>query len=94
MRKQFSAQFKSKVALEAIKGEKDMNQISSLYEVHPTQIKEWRKIALEGMANIFTDKRKKEHKDQEQLLAELYETIGQRDMELKWLKKKIEGYSS
>lgn len=94
MRKKFNAEFKAKVALEAIKGEKDINQISSVYEVHPTQIKEWKKIALEGMALVFTDKQKKESKDHEQLLAELYETIGQRDMELKWLKKKVDGYPS
>jgi len=89
MKKVFTAQKKVQVSVAAIKGEKTISQIASIYEVHPTQIQAWKKTALESLQNIFTDKRKKENQTQEQLVSELYKVIGQRDMELEWLKKKL-----
>ena len=93
MKKQFSAETKAAVALAAIKGEQTMNQISAAYEAHPTQVGVWKKQATDGLKDIFSDKRKKEHQTNEQLIAELYKAIGQRDMELAWLKKKLEPFS-
>ena len=89
MRKKFTPSQKAKVALEALTGTKTIAQISSLYEVHSTQVQEWKKRAQEGMLSLFTDKRAKEGKDNERLIQELYQTIGQRDVELEWLKKKL-----
>lgn len=90
MKKIFTAQQKAQVVIAAIKGERTITQIASVYEVHPTQIQAWKKTALESLQNIFTDKRKKENQTQEQLVTELYKIIGQRDMELEWLKKKLQ----
>lgn len=89
MKKQFSPQQKASVALAAIKGDKPVSQISSVYEVHPTQIRQWEKIAKQGLADLFSDKRKKADKDKDDLIEELYKIIGQRDTELVWLKKKL-----
>jgi len=88
MKKQFTAEQKATVALAAIKGEKTTSEISSLYEVHATQVGLWKKQALEGMKESFSDKRKTHDTTQQKLLDELYKTIGTRDMELEWLKKK------
>lgn len=90
MKKIFTPQQKAQVALAALKGDKAISQIAGLYEVHPTQIQNWKKQALIGLSEIFSDKRKKENQTQDQLIGELYKTIGQRDMELEWLKKKLQ----
>jgi len=90
MKKTFTSQQKAQVALAAIRGEKTISQIASLYEVHPTQIQAWRKQVLSVLPEIFSDKRKKENQTQDQLINELYKTVGQRDIELEWLKKKLQ----
>ncbi len=92
MKKVFTPQQKAAVALEAIKGELTIAQIASQYEVHPTQIAVWKKQAIEILKAGFTDKRKKENFDQQRITDDLYKTIGQRDMELAWLKKKLQPF--
>ena len=87
MKKNYSAAFKSRVALEAIKAEKTMAEIASQFEVHPNQVTKWKKQALEAMPDIFADKRRKKKKDK-QNSDELYRQIGQLKVELDWLKKK------
>lgn len=90
MKKVFTPQQKAAVALEAIKGDRTINQIASAYEVHPSQIQSWKKVAQENLSILFTDKRRKEGKPEQNLIDELYRTIGQRDIELGWLKKKFQ----
>jgi transposase-like protein len=83
-----SAGFKAKVATEAIRGEKSMSELSSIFEVHPTQITKWRKLAMDGMPGIFADHPGQEKQDQEILVDRLYQEIGHMKVELDWLKKK------
>jgi transposase-like protein len=90
MRKKFTPSQKAKVALEALTGSKTIAQISSIYGVHSTQINEWKKQAREKLELLFSDKRAKEGRQEERLVAELYQLIGQRDIEIEWLKKKLE----
>ena len=69
-----------------------MAQISSDYHVHSTQIGLWKKQAIDNLAQLFQDNRKKEkHQEAERKeeLDNLYKVIGQRDIELDWLKKKL-----
>jgi putative transposase len=87
-RKRHSAAFKAKVAVEAIKGERSLNELAGLYQVHPTQIAVWKKRALDGMAGLFADGRRKGPEDDEALQARLYQEIGQLKVELDFLKKK------
>ena len=85
----YSAEEKAKVALEVIKGEMTVAQISSKYGVHATQIARWKKEALESMVEGFKGKRGvSRDTSQEQLIKDLYEQIGQVTMERDWLKKK------
>jgi len=88
----FSPQEKAMVALAAIKGDKTVAQISSSYQVHPTQIGLWKKQATDNLAELFKDNRKKEKQkefEHQIELDNLYKIIGQRDIELDWLKKKL-----
>jgi transposase len=57
-RKQYSPKFKAKVAVEAIRGERTLSQMASQFHVDPVQIGQWRKTALEQMADLFLDGRK------------------------------------
>jgi len=88
-RKRRSAQLKLKVALEAAKGTKTLSELSSEYEVHSTQISEWKSQLLRDGASIFSTTTARQQRDQEVLQTELYEQIGRLKMELEWLKKKV-----
>jgi len=88
MRKRYDSKFRAKVALEAIKAEKTLAELSSEFGVHPNQIGRWRKQLLETLPELFSERRKKKDKDTEELVAELYRQIGQLKVELDWLKKK------
>lgn len=90
MRKTYSADFKAKVALESVKGDKSLAELAAKYEVHPTQIGQWRKILLSGLSEVFSDKRQKQKENTEEEKARLYEEIGRLKIELDWLKKKSE----
>jgi transposase len=88
MRKSFSPDFMAKVALAAIKGDMTTAELSSRYEVHRSQINNWRNRALKELRKIFRGKRDKSLKDNEKLVNELYRQIGQLKVENDWLKKK------
>jgi len=87
-RRNHTAQFKAKVAFEAAKGDKTIAELAGEYQVHPTQVTQWRKQLLELMPQIFLRQRQNEQQQQEELTAQLYQQIGQLKVELDWLKKK------
>ncbi len=88
MRKSYPADFKAKVALEAVKGERSLAELASRYEVHGTQIGQWRKALLSGLPEIFSEKRHRRDQNDEAEKARLFEQIGRLKVELDWLKKK------
>jgi putative transposase len=88
MRKSHDAAFKARVALEGLKEEKTLAQLSSEFGVHSNQIRQWRQKLLEEVPTLFSDRRKKNDQDNEELVAELYRQIGQLKVEVDWLKKK------
>lgn len=88
-RKQYSAKFKARVAMEAIRGEKTMNQLAGHFRVHPVQIAHWRKTAIEQLEELFVDGRKKKAPDAGADREALYAEIGRLKVELDWLKKKV-----
>ena len=87
-RRQRSAKFKFKVALEALQGQKTLNQIASEYQVNPGQVSQWKRQLQAQGATIFQNGAKSDQQEQEKREAELYEQIGRLKMELEWLKKK------
>jgi putative transposase len=88
-RRQFSAKFKAKVAVDAIKGMKTLSELSTEYKVHPNQISAWKKQLLSNAPGLFPSGKKQQQKSEEELTAPLYEEIGRLKMDIKWLEKKL-----
>ena len=88
-KRQYTAGFKFKVALEAAKEMKTRSQVASEFGVHPTQVSQWKKELLENGTMLFEAARpKREEKKRAEEETALYEQIGRLKMELEWLKKK------
>ena len=88
-RKKFSNEFKAKVALEALKGDKTLAELSSQFEVHPQQIITWKKKALEGLPELFQRKNGVSGKEESSIDSDkLFQQIGKLQVENEWLKKK------
>lgn len=90
-RRQFSPDVKKKIAIEAIKEQRTINELASEYQVHPAQIGKWKKQLLDGAISIFEDPRKREvdPRKQEQQESILQQKVGQLIIENDWLKKKL-----
>ena len=91
-RRNFNTSFKAKVALEAIKGHRTINEIAAKHKLHATQINLWKKQLLEGAELVFENgngKKSRPGDSDEPQTAELYEQIGRLKVELEWLKKKV-----
>ena len=87
-RKRHTAEFKAKVALEAFKGIKTVNELAAEFSVHPGQISQWKKQLADALPGLFNNKIKASSTDQK-LIDNLYQQIGQLKVELDWLKKKV-----
>ena len=88
-RRQYDAQYKFRLALEAAKGNKTINELASETGVHPNQIGAWKRQLLEGGAEVFSHNGAQQQRAETDDDAELYEQIGRLKMELEWLKKKV-----
>ena len=84
-RRKHSSTFKAKVAMEAIKGEETIAELAHRFEVHPTQIRKWKKSLTEGAAGIFGDSPDQNRKGDKELIAKLYQQIGQLKVEKDFL---------
>ena len=88
-KKSFTSDFKSKVAVEALKGHKTIAELASEFDVHPTQVNNWKKQLLDGSKAAFNSKsqlKAQQHEEEER--DRLYAQIGRLKVELDWLKKK------
>ncbi|ADD68249.1 transposase IS3/IS911 family protein [Denitrovibrio acetiphilus DSM 12809] len=86
-RTRYSAEFKSKVALEALREEQTLSELSAKYNVHPNQISKWKKEAIEGMATIFSNKHSKSEEMSEAEIKDLHAKIGQLTVERDFLQR-------
>ena len=89
MRKHYSTTFKAEAVKDLMKEEKTVSQLASEMGVHPTQLKEWKRIALLGLPELFEREGKASEKsqEQEQKVTELYSEIGRLTTQVSWLKK-------
>ena len=88
-RRKFSAEFKAKVALEALKGHRTVSELASKFGVHPNQISLWKKQLLETIPEAFSKRRERDKKARRELTDRLYRQMGQLQVEVDWLKKKL-----
>ena len=88
-RRNLSSALKSRVALEAIREGRTVNEIASEYKVHPNHVREWKKQLLSESARLFEDQRRVKHDTGEELASRLYEEIGRLKVELDWLQHKV-----
>ena len=86
-RTRYSAEFKAKVALEALKGEKTIAELAARFGVHPNQVSDWKKQAMEGMADIFKGKAERDNAASEAQVKDLHAKIGQLTVERDFLAK-------
>lgn len=95
-RQRHSSAFKARGALEALKGQKTLNELASEFGVHPVQITQWKRQLLDASPSIFeSGSASRREREQEQLVEQLYQQIGQMKMEVDWLQKKgLSRYSS
>jgi transposase-like protein len=86
-RKRYSGAFKAKVGLEALGGVKPVGQIAREYQVHPTLVTQWKTVIRDRLPELF-EAGSPGHEDQERLIAQLHQKIGELTVDLDWLKKK------
>ena len=90
-RRNFNADFKAKVVLEALKERNTAEDIASKYEIHPNQLHLWKKEFLSKVASVFASGAAPimDKKQQDAFVEKLYAQIGQQKVEIDWLKKKL-----
>jgi len=86
-RRRYSKELKARVALDALKGQKTVSEIASEYKIHPNQVSQWKKKALDGMSESFARGKSNEVEDLESERDRLYRKVGQLQIEVDWLKK-------
>ncbi len=87
--RKFKAEFKSRVAIEAIKGRKTAAELSSEFEVHTSQVSNWKKQAMQGIKSIFSNGYEKASESHEKQIDVLYKKIGKLEVENDFLKKTV-----
>ncbi|MBU8923333.1 MAG: transposase [Bacteroidales bacterium] len=87
-RRKFTKEFKAKVALEALKGHKTINELAQEFEVHPNQITVWKKKLLEVAPDVFVRKKDQEVEKAKEKRDRLYKKVWQLQIEVDWLIKK------
>jgi transposase len=88
-RRRHSSAFKARVALEALKGEETMAQLASRFNVHPSQAHKWKKELIDGAAGIFGNGHNQKIPDNQRLMAQLYQQIGQLKVERDFLENTL-----
>lgn len=90
-RRKFTAEFKSKVCIEALKEQQTIEALAKKYDLHPTQINTWKKEFLQNSSLVFEKEGSGSNTDEkEQLIQTLYAQIGEQKVALDFLKKKLQ----
>jgi len=84
-RRRFTGDFKARVALEALRGDKTVQEIAAKHKVHPNQVSTWKRQAIEGLGEVFSSGVDRERQDHETELHDLHAKIGQLTVERDFL---------
>jgi transposase-like protein len=84
-RRRFTSDFKARVALEALRGDKTVQEIASHHKVHPNQVSTWKRQAIDGLSEVFSNGAERERQDRESEVHELHAKIGQLTVERDFL---------
>lgn len=87
-RRKHTAEFKARVAIEAIRGVRTISEIAAEFEIHPVMVGNWKKDMLEHLPELFENKNAKKEKDAEKETEQLHRKVGQLTMEVEFLEKK------
>ena len=84
-RRRFTAEFKAKVALDALRGDKTIQEIATRHKVHPNQVSTWKRQAMDGLGAVFSNGAERAGRDREAELHDLHAKIGQLTVERDFL---------
>ncbi len=84
-RRRFTADFKAKVALEALRGDKTIQEIAVRYKVHPNQVSTWKRHAMDGLGEVFSNGVDRARRDHESEVRDLHAKIGELTVERDFL---------
>ena len=88
MRKRYEAPYKAQVALAAVRGDKTLSELATVFSVHGNLISQWKRRLLANVARVFEEPEDGAQRDHQAVVEELHRQIGQLHVELDWLKKK------
>lgn len=88
-KKVYTAEFKARVALDCIRGDLTINELSGKYGVHSTQVNRWKQQAMASVKSSFTCKHQRQEQSDQRLMDKLYQQIGQLKCENDFLKKSV-----
>ena len=86
-RRRFTGEFKARVALEALRGDKTVQEIAARHQVHPNQVSAWKRQAMEGLGAVFSNGAERERQDREAEVRDLHAKIGELTVERDFLAK-------
>ena len=84
-RRRFTAEFKSRVALDALRGDKTIQEIAARHKVHPNQVSTWKRQAVDGLGDVFSNGADRAHRDHEAEVRDLHAKIGELTVERDFL---------
>jgi transposase len=86
-RRRFTSEFKARVALEALRGDKTVQEIAARHQVHPNQVSSWKRQAMDGLSAVFSNGADQEQQAREDEVRDLHAKIGQLTVERDFLAK-------
>lgn len=84
-RRRFGGEFKARVALEALRGDKTVQEIGAKHKVHPNQVSTWKRQAMDGLSKVFSNGTDRERQDHDSEIRDLHAKIGQLTVERDFL---------
>ena len=86
-RRRFSGELKARIALEALRGDRTLQEIASKHQIHPNQVSTWKRQAIDGLGEVFSNGVERRGRDHESELRDLHAKIGELTVERDFLSR-------